>query len=101
MDGIKLLEQARDAGLAVAVNGDKLVIRGPRRAEAVARLLMARKAEVMAVIAGADAQDDVVATHWREIYRDVLTMRALYDEETARRHAWASVAGRWHLKHGR
>jgi hypothetical protein len=35
-----LLRRARDAGLAVAAVGGKLVIHGPKRAEPVARLLI-------------------------------------------------------------
>jgi hypothetical protein len=47
MDGLTLLRRARDAGLAVAAEGDKLVIRGPKRAEPVARLLIEHKPEVL------------------------------------------------------
>ena len=50
MDGMTLLHRARDAGLAVAAEGDKLVIRGPRRAEPVARLLIEHKPAVMAAL---------------------------------------------------
>jgi hypothetical protein len=53
MDGLTLLRQARDAGLAVESDGDKLVIRGPRRAEVVARLLIEHKPEVIAALAPA------------------------------------------------
>ena len=31
MDGLSLLRRAQDAGLAVQAEGDKLVIRGPKR----------------------------------------------------------------------
>src|SRR5262245_22490124 len=47
MDGLTLLEQARSAGLTVIIQGDKLVIRGPRRAGPLAEQLLARKGEVM------------------------------------------------------
>jgi hypothetical protein len=50
MDGVTLLRRARDAGLAVLAEGDKLVIRGPRRAEPVARLLIEHKPAVMAAL---------------------------------------------------
>jgi hypothetical protein len=40
MDGLMLLRRARDAGLVVTAEGDKLVIRGPKRAEPVALLLI-------------------------------------------------------------
>src|SRR5262245_58417074 len=47
MDGLTLLEQARSAGLTVSVRGDKLVIRGPRRAGPLAEQLLAHKGEVI------------------------------------------------------
>jgi hypothetical protein len=52
MDGLTLLEEARGAGLRVAAEGDRLVIRGPKTAEPVARRLLAHKAEVLAALAG-------------------------------------------------
>lgn len=42
-----LLERARSAGLTVAVRGDKLVIRGPRRAGPLAEMLLAHKGDVL------------------------------------------------------
>lgn len=48
MDGLTLLDQARRAGLTVAVEGDRLRIRGPRAADAVARRLLADKPNVLA-----------------------------------------------------
>src|SRR5262249_34737413 len=51
MDGLTLLAQARSAGLTVRVRGDKLVIRGPRRAGPLAEQLLARKAEVIDALA--------------------------------------------------
>jgi hypothetical protein len=51
MDGLTLLRRTHEAGLKVAVEGDKLVIRGPKRAEPVARLLIECKLEVMAALA--------------------------------------------------
>jgi hypothetical protein len=47
MDGMTLLEQAHLAGLTVIVQGDKLVIRGPRRAGPLAEQLLAHKGEVI------------------------------------------------------
>jgi hypothetical protein len=55
MDGVTLLRRAREVGLAVAADGDKLVIRGPRCAEPVARLLIEHKPEVMAALAPSEA----------------------------------------------
>src|SRR5262245_8286942 len=51
MDGMTLLEQARSAGLTVLVQGDKLVIRGPRRAGPLAERLLAHKGEVIGALA--------------------------------------------------
>lgn len=55
MDGMRLLVEARAAGLAVHVEGDKLVIRGPRRAEALALRLLEHKAVIMAALRGEQA----------------------------------------------
>jgi hypothetical protein len=51
MDGMTLLEEARAAGLTVRVDGARLVVRGPRAAEAMARRLLERKVEVLAALA--------------------------------------------------
>ncbi len=51
MVGLTLLSEARAAGLIVSADGDRLVVRGPRSADAVARLLLANKAAVMAALA--------------------------------------------------
>jgi hypothetical protein len=51
MDGLTLLRRAHKAGLAVAAEGDRLVIRGPRRAEPVAQLLIEHKSIVLAALA--------------------------------------------------
>jgi hypothetical protein len=48
-----LLNQATAAGLTLAVEGDRLVVRGPREAGELARLLLARKREVIAALNGA------------------------------------------------
>ncbi len=51
VDGIALLREARAAGLKVEADGSRLVIRGPRNAEALARRLLARKDEVLHALA--------------------------------------------------
>ena len=51
MGGLNLLAEARSAGLDVQADGDRLVIRGPRAADAVARRLMAEKPAVLAALA--------------------------------------------------
>ncbi len=56
MDGIMLLHRAREAGLKIEVEGDKLIVRGPRRLEPLARRLLDRKPEILAALgAGAGA----------------------------------------------
>ena len=51
MDGLTQLAEARAAGLSVAAQGGRLVLRGPRRAEAMARRLIEHKGDVMAALA--------------------------------------------------
>ena len=50
MDGMILLEEARAAGLSVTADGDRLRIRGPRRADPVARRLLAHKPDVLSAL---------------------------------------------------
>ena len=50
MDSLNLLTIAREAGLTVRADGDRLVVRGPRAAEALAREVLEHKAEVMAAL---------------------------------------------------
>ena len=50
MDCLAMLDAARAAGLTVAVQGDKLVVRGPRAAAAIAAELCANKAEIVALL---------------------------------------------------
>lgn len=47
MDGLSLLAEARANGLKVRADGDRLVIRGPRQAEPIAKRLLERKREVI------------------------------------------------------
>ncbi|MCH7540864.1 MAG: hypothetical protein IH999_10800 [Proteobacteria bacterium] len=47
MDCLKLLTEARQAGLIVATEGDRLVIRGPKSAGHIAEALISRKQEIM------------------------------------------------------
>src|SRR5437763_13218986 len=50
MGGMMLLDRARAAGLSIAIKGDRLVVRGPRRAEPIVRELMDRKAEILGLL---------------------------------------------------
>ena len=60
MDALIVLRRARDAGLKVEAVGDKLMVRGPKRAEAVVKLLAQHKAEVLAVLSPS------IGSWWRE-----------------------------------
>lgn len=51
MDAVTLLLRAQEAGLRVERAGEKLFVRGPRRAEGVVKLLAEHKAEVLAALA--------------------------------------------------
>ena len=50
-----LLDEARSAGLALRVNGGRLVIRGPKKAGPVAKRVLAHKAEIMLIFQGWNA----------------------------------------------
>ena len=47
MDAMTLLREAREAGLAVHIDGDKLVVKGPRTAAPVVEKLRQHKPEIM------------------------------------------------------
>ncbi len=51
MDALALLQQADEAGLSVQAAGDKLKVRGPKRAEHVVKLLAEHKVEVLTALA--------------------------------------------------
>ena len=53
MDGLSLLIKARSAGLTIEAQGDRLVIRGPKTAGAIAKELIENKAVVMAALTAA------------------------------------------------
>jgi hypothetical protein len=91
-DGRELLRRAQDAGLRVAPKpGGKLVVWGPRRAEHVARLLLAHKPAVIGAI----------AADWRARHREALTYWGAFRASQAARLAWGEIEGRWHRLHGR
>lgn len=50
MDGLTLLAEAQAAGLTVKIEGSRLLIRGPKRAEPLVRRLIEHKAEILAVV---------------------------------------------------
>ena len=64
MDGLALLQAADAAGLTVNVDGDRLVIRGPRSADATARALLEHKPEVMAAMTAQRWGDAAIVVKW-------------------------------------
>jgi hypothetical protein len=94
MEGLTLLREARAVGLSLARDGDELVIRGPRRAEPVARMLLARKPEVIRALSD--------ATGWPARHREALThWRALHSEHQTEWLAWGELENRWQKLHGK
>lgn len=62
MDRLTLLARATAAGLTVTADGDRLVIRGPKGADAIARDLIAQKPAVLAALAA--EPPEAVAVWW-------------------------------------
>jgi hypothetical protein len=56
MDTLTLIAQARAAGLTLRADGDRLVVTGPRSAEALAMQLLDHKPTVLAVLTHDDAE---------------------------------------------
>jgi hypothetical protein len=100
MDGLTLLRRARDAGLAVAAEDDKLVIRGPKRAEPVALLLIEHKPEVLATLFPAQR----AAQQWRHRYAARISHWFLHGQrrwQEAEALAYNELLNEWHMLHGR
>jgi hypothetical protein len=91
MDALSLLARAHEAGLAIAIAGDKLIVRGPRRAEPTVRLLAEHKPAVMAAL----------ASDWRARWREALVYwSAFHPADEAAQLAWGELQIRWHRLHG-
>jgi hypothetical protein len=113
MEAVALLRRAQEVGLRVEPMGDKLLVRGPKRAEAVVKLLEAHKAEVLAALAvGAstcergdqgDATANTEARRWRDLFATRITDWFHGDRgwEEARRLAWGDLENEWHYQHGK
>jgi hypothetical protein len=112
MEGLTLLRQAHEAGLAVAIDGDSLVIRGPKRAGPLARLLIANKPLVLAALAPAKAvcEPNKVAgcgpseaACWRRRFHVPVLARELIGDRSragAERLAFGDLVVEWHGEHG-
>jgi hypothetical protein len=61
MDALALLRRAQDAGLRIEPAGDKLIVRGPKHAEPVVKLLAEHKAEVLAALANTAHDAELLA----------------------------------------
>ena len=84
MDGLALLGEARGAGLTVSTDGEKLMIQGPGRLEAIAQRLLTNKPDVMTALV---AEIEATITEARE-------MRAAWrgaSIELAERCGWPRV----------
>lgn len=107
MDGLTLIREARAAGLRLAVHGDKLVIRGPRRAESVVRKLIDYKPEVMTALKlraidppaprtfGPAGDDPTVWRDWIEERCAIRQLDGRLDRVLAARLAWGEAIEAW------
>ena len=109
MDGLTLLRRAQEAGLAVQAEGDKLLIRGPKRAESVARLLIEYKPAVLAALSPREGRDATVPDEngaegalWRDrrAARLVHWFRGRHPWQEAERLAFGELILAWHRRHG-
>jgi hypothetical protein len=100
MDALALLYEAHAAGLKVAAEGDKLVVRGPKRAEAVARMVLANKAAIMAALAEAEFEDSTYWSHFldHEVHALVAAGKS---RDQAIGAAWWRTMLRWYVQQGR
>jgi hypothetical protein len=100
MDAVALLDRAQEAGLRLEPVGDKLLVRGPKRAEAVVKLIAKHKAEVLAAL----SPPIVDARRW---WRERLKAKAFQwfvgdrNWEAAKRLAWGDLENEWHHQHGK
>jgi hypothetical protein len=99
MDGLTLLRRAHHAGLAVVAEGDKLVIRGPKRAEPVVRLLIEHKPDVLAALAATEQGSQ----QWRDRYAVRIShwfSRGHWPRQEAEALAYAELMNEWHTCNG-
>ena len=99
MDALALLHRAQEVGLRVEPMGEKLLVRGPKRAEAVVKLLAEHKAEVLAAL----SLSFVDASWWRERLKTKAVQWTIGDRnwKAAKRLAWGDLENEWHYQHGR
>jgi hypothetical protein len=99
MDAVALLRRAQEVGLRVESMGDKLSVRGPKRAEAVVKLLAEHKTEVLAAL----SPSFVDASWWRGRFAAQAVQWFVGDREwhAAKRLAWGDLENEWHHQHGK
>jgi hypothetical protein len=86
MDGLTLLQEARAVGLKVMVEGDRLKIKGPRRAESFAKRLIAQKPVVLEALAKPQVPD--LPGEWHLLWDERAAIRE-YDGGLSRKLAEA------------
>jgi hypothetical protein len=103
MDGLTLLRRAYDAGLRVEAAGDKLLIRGPKRAESVVQLLAEHKMEVLAALKTPTEDEFGDADLWSGRFASQIAawFQGNRGWQEAQRLAWGEVLNEWHRRHGR
>ena len=89
MDAVALLHRAQEVGLRIETMGDTLLVRGPKRAEAVVKLLAEHKAEVLAAL----SPSFVDSSRWRERFaaKAVQWFVGDRDWDAAKRLAWGDL----------
>jgi hypothetical protein len=99
MDAVALLHRAQEVGLRIEPMGEKLLVRGPKRAEPVVKLLAEHKAEVLAALSPSFSDP----SWWRERFaaKAVQWLVGDRDWDAAKRLAWGDLENEWHELHGR
>jgi hypothetical protein len=95
VDVLSLLTRARGVGLEVWADGERLVIRGPKRHGDLARALLEHKAEVMAELRARDRLIEV-----EPLTPEVFRIRTVDDigsaeHDSPTRPCWACKSTRW------
>src|SRR6185437_12807868 len=84
------------AGLSLKAAGDKLIVRGPKSAEPVVRLLAKHKAKILAALTEGSTLD------WLARHRESLDFwGSLYPAGEASSLAWGEMQIEWHRRHGK
>jgi hypothetical protein len=100
MNAVEILEEARAAGLCLAVDGADLVLESSNPPPpAVLDLLRDRKAEIIAAIAATSHGTSDSVVDWRDWYEECVAIRQFdggYTLEEAERLAWGEAQDRWH-----